>query len=268
MNNKCITLTTDFGLKDGYVGAMKGVLTRICPEARLVDISHNITPQNVLEGSLVLSRAYSYFPAGTVHLAVVDPGVGTNRRPIAAQLGDHYFVGPDNGLFTPILEEVEKKGGKIEMVLLKNPKLWLPEVSLTFHGRDIFAPAAANLARGIPLAEFGPAIEDPIRMTLPKPERTEKGWRAHIVSIDHFGNLATDLPVGNLFGAAGVLVQIRGRMVRGLAQSYGQGKTGDLLVLVNSQYFIEIAVVNGSAAEVLGASVGELIEVFIQSKVE
>jgi S-adenosyl-L-methionine hydrolase (adenosine-forming) len=263
MGTAFITLTTDFGLKDGFVGAMKGVLWSIYPQAQLADISHEIGPQNILEGALVLFRAYSYFPAGTVHLAVVDPGVGTDRRAIAARLGDHYFVGPDNGLFTPVLEVVEKQGGRFEFVHLTNPKYWLPHVSRTFHGRDIFAPAAAHLARGVPLQELGEVIHDPLRLSLPKPEEIEHGWRAHILGIDHFGNLATDLPASAVSAVGNVVFSLRGREVRGLVQSFGQRPPGELVALENSAGFIELAVVNGSAASTLGAKVGDVLEVNI-----
>ncbi len=268
MDYAYITLTTDFGLKDGFVGAMKGVLLSICPQANLADISHEVSPQNVLEGALVLSRAYSYFPAGTVHLAVVDPGVGTERRPVAARMGEHYFVGPDNGLFTPVLEAVEKNAGKVEFVHLTNPRYWLADVSQTFHGRDLFAPVAAYLAKGIPLAEFGEIISDPVRLNLPKPERTKHGWQAHITAIDHFGNLATDLPVANLYGVENLKIRLYGREIRNLIMTYAQKKSGDLVALVNSQKNIEIAVVNGSASDLLDAFVGGVVEVFFESKVE
>src|SRR5512136_1467430 len=161
-----ITLTTDFGLKDGFVGAMKGVIWSICPAAQIADISHAITPQNVLEGAFALWRAYSFFPAGSVHVAVVDPGVGTRRRPMAAHLGGHYFVGPDNGLFTPIYEDAEKNGWPLKIIQLTNEKYFLAQVSRTFHGRDIFGPAAAHLANGVPLSDFGPVINDPLRLSM------------------------------------------------------------------------------------------------------
>jgi hypothetical protein len=268
MGTPFITLTTDFGLKDGFVGAMKGVLLTICPQAQLADISHEIGPQNIIEGALVISRAYSFFPAGTVHLAVVDPGVGTDRRAIAARLGEHYFIGPDNGLFTPILEKVEKNGETFEFVQLTNQKYWLPVISHTFHGRDIFAPVAAHLARGISLSEFGPAIHDPVRLAMPKPEKNSRGWQAHIVAIDHFGNLETDLPSGALIDLGRVAFQVLGRTVMGLTDSFAQQTPGTLVTVVNSDTFIEIAVVNGSAASSLGAKVGDVVEVIRMNKVE
>lgn len=268
-----ISLTTDFGLRDGFVGAMKGVLLGICPAAQIVDISHDIPPQNILAGAFALWRAYAFFPAGTVHVAVVDPGVGTVRRPLAARLGEHFFVGPDNGLFTPVYEDAEKNGWPMKFVHLTNEKYYLPNVSRTFHGRDLFAPVAAHLARGVPLADLGPALRDPARIPLPRPEQTPTGWRAHIRSIDRFGNCATDLPAAALLGsddfsrpaevAATVVFRLSGRETRGLVQSYGHRQPGDLVALVDSEGFIEIAVVNGSAAQVLGARVGDVVEVIL-----
>ena len=258
-----ITLTTDFGLSDHFVGTMKGVIWSICPEARLADISHEIAPQNILEGAMVLAQAYAFFPVGTIHLAVVDPGVGTDRRPIAARLGEHLFVGPDNGLFTPILEAVEEQGGRIAFFHANNPRYWLPKVSHTFHGRDVFAPVAAHLAKGVPLSEVGEEINDPVRLKWPLPEETKNGWQAHIVGIDRFGNLATDLPGAELGRVSGPVFRLRGREVRGLVRSYGERPAGELVALVNSAGLVEIAVVNGSAADVLEVKVGELVEVII-----
>jgi S-adenosylmethionine hydrolase len=256
-----LTLTTDFGLKDGFVGTMKGVIWSICPAAQIADISHAIAPQNVLEGALVLRGAYTFFPSGTVHVAVVDPGVGTQRRALSARLGDHYFVGPDNGLFTPMYEQAEKNGWPLEIVHLINRRYFLAEVSHTFHGRDIFAPVGAHLANGVPLSELGPAINDPVRLTLPKPERTRTGWRAHVMTVDHFGNLATDLPADALAEPARVTFALHGKEVRGLVDSFGQDQFGELVALVNSQNYIELAIVNGSAAQVLQARVGDVVEV-------
>lgn len=256
-----ITLTTDFGNKDGFVGTLKGVIWSICPEAQIADITHQISPQNILEGAFALWRAYPFFPAGTLHVAVVDPGVGTRRRPIAARLGAHIFIGPDNGLFTPMIEDAEKAGAPVEIIHLTNEKYWLPNVSHTFHGRDIFSPAAAHLARGVPLAELGPAIRDALRIQLPRPERTANGWRAHVTVVDVFGNLTTDLPAAAVAGMTDLVFRLRGQEVRGLSESYGHRQPGDLVALVDSESFIEIAVVNGSAAATLGARVGDIVEV-------
>jgi len=258
-----ISLTTDFGLKDGYTGVLKGVIWGICPEAQIADISHAITPQDVLEGAFVLWRAYPFFPENTIHVAVVDPGVGTRRRPIAARIGKYFFIGPDNGLFTPVMEDAEKNRWQMEFVHLTNAKYWLPDVSHTFHGRDIFAPVAAHLAKGVLLAEVGVPISDPLRLEMPKPVRTKDGWRAQITVIDVFGNLTTNLPAAFLADAGEVIFRLRGREVRGLVKSYGHHSSGELIALVDSEDFIEIAVVNGSAAQVIGARVGNLVEVIL-----
>jgi hypothetical protein len=259
-----LTLTTDFGLKDGFVGTMKGVIWGICPEAQIADISHTISPQNVLEGAFALWRAYSYFPPGTVHVAVVDPGVGTQRRPLAVRVGKWYFVGPDNGLFTPVLADAEKNVWPVEIVHLTNKDYWLPSVSHTFHGRDVFAPVAAHLAKVVPLSELGETIHDPVRLQMPHPEKTKDGWRAHVTVVDVFGNCTTDLPAAELAEHEKVTFRLRGREVHGLATSYGNKQPGELVALVDSEDFIEIAVVNGSAARQLGAQVGDVVEVVLE----
>jgi S-adenosylmethionine hydrolase len=164
-----ITLLTDFGSKNGFTGVLKGVIWKIAPDTHIADITHEITPQNIMEGAIALWRAAAFFPTGTIHVAVVDPGVGTARRPIAAQIGDQYFVGPDNGIFTPIMEQAESKGQGVKVFHLVNPEYWLPEVSHTFHGRDIFAPVAAHLAAGVLIEKMGTPVKDPIRLVMPQP---------------------------------------------------------------------------------------------------
>ena len=256
-----ITLTTDFGLKDGFVGTLKGIIWSICPLAQIADISHTIAPQNVLEGAFALWRAYPFFPPGSVHVAVVDPGVGTRRRPLAARLGAHVFVGPDNGLFTPMFADAEKNGWPVEIVHLTNGKYFLTQVSHTFHGRDIFAPVAAHLGNGVPLADLGPVVTDPVRLAMPKPEKTDTGWRAHVTVVDIFGNLTTDLPAAALAKHAHITFHLRGREVGDLVDSYAHALPGELVALEDSENFVEIAIVNGSAALVTGAQVGDVVEV-------
>jgi S-adenosylmethionine hydrolase len=258
-----ITLTTDFGTRDWFAGTMKAVILGLHPRANVVDITHEIPPGDIRAGAFALMAGCRYFPKGTVHVAVVDPGVGTRRRPMAAQLGGHYFVGPDNGLFTPIYEDAEKNGWPLKIVHLVNEKYFLAQVSRTFHGRDIFAPVSAHLANGVPLADLGPVISDPLRLQMPKPEKTPTGWRAHVMAADAFGNLTTDLPSAALAEHAQVSFHLRGREVRGLVDSYGQKQPGELVALVDSENYVEIAIVNGSAAQVLGAQVGEVVEVIV-----
>ena len=258
-----LTITTDFGTKDGFVGTMKGVIWKICPEVQIADITHEIAPQNVQEGAIALWRAYSFFPDGTVHVAVVDPGVGTLRRPIAAKLGTQYFVAPDNGLLTPMIEDAEQKGLAVQFVHLTNQKFWLQDVSHTFHGRDIFAPVGAYLARGVKLAELGPAITDVKRLPLPRPEKTAAGWKAQISVIDIFGNLTTNLPASAVEGSDNPTFHLKGIEIKGLVASYGHRQPGEWVALIDSEGFIEIAVVNGSGAKKLGAQVGDTVEVII-----
>ena len=256
-----LSITTDFGITNGFVGVMKGVIYGIAPDVRIVDISQLISAQNVLEGAYAMWRAVPFFPPGSVHVGVVDPGVGTKRRPIGVHLGDQYFIVPDNGLLTPLILDAERDGEVVEFVHLDNPKYWLPKVSNTFHGRDIFAPTGAHLAVGVPLSEMGTPITDPIRLDLPRPEKIDTGWLAHVTIIDIFGNLTTDLPAEVLGDHRDVLIRVRGHEINGIIDSYGHREIGDLVAVVDSEYYVEVAVVNGSAAKRLGAQVGDVVDV-------
>jgi S-adenosyl-L-methionine hydrolase (adenosine-forming) len=259
-----ITLTTDFGDKDGFVGVLKGVIWGICPTAKIADITHAISPQNILEGALALSRAVPFFPPGTVHIAVVDPGVGTKRRPMAARLGEYFFVGPDNGLFTPMIEEAQRLNQIVEFIHLDKLEFWLPNVSHTFHGRDIFAPVAAHLAMGTSFSDLGTPFDNPALLELPKPIRTHNGWTSHVTIIDTFGNVTTDLPADLISNLDEVVFILRGKTITGLVDSYGWRKKGELIALVDSEGFVELAVVNGSAARELGVEVGDVVEVMLK----
>ncbi len=261
-----LTITTDFGITNGFVGVMKGVIYRIAPDVKIVEITQLVTPQNVREGAYAMWRAVPFFPPGSVHVGVVDPGVGTARRPIGARLGDQYFIVPDNGLLTPLILDAQKENAVIEFVHLNNPKYWLPKVSNTFHGRDIFAPAGAYLAAGVQLSELGKPITNPVLLDLPQPERTENGWIAHVTIIDVFGNLTTDLPAEAIVEHMNSQVRIHGHEINGIISSYGHGEIGDLVAVVDSEYYIEVAVVNGSAAKKLEAKVGDIVEVIYKDK--
>ena len=256
-----LSITTDFGITNGFVGTMKGVIYGIAPNVRIVDITQLVSPQDVREGAYAMWRAVPFFPPGSVHVGVVDPGVGTKRRPIGAHLGDQYFIVPDNGLLTPLILDAERDGQIIEFVHLDNPKYWLSKISNTFHGRDIFAPTGAHLVAGAPLSELGTSINDPVLLDMPRPEKTENGWLAHVTIIDIFGNLTTDLPAESLEGRRDVIVRIRNREIDGIIDSYGHRAVGDLVAVVDSEYYIEVAVVNGSAAGTLGAQIGDVVEV-------
>lgn len=257
-----ITITTDFGTKDGFVGTMKGVIWKIDPKLQIADISHEITPQNIMEGAIALWRAAPFFPAGTVHIAVVDPGVGTERRPMAAHIGEQYYVGPDNGLFTPIIEDARRAGQGMTFVALDKPQYWLANVSRTFHGRDIFAPAAAHLASGTRLEDMGTPFNDPKLITMPKPRKTDFGYIAHVIVIDAFGNMTTDLPAPALAGRE-VRVRVKGQEINELSASYGHKPVGSLVALVDSEGALEVAVVNGSAAKTFNMRIGDEVEVFL-----
>jgi S-adenosylmethionine hydrolase len=259
-----ITLLTDFGLKDGNVGVMKGVIWGITPDLHIADLSHYISPQNVPEAALVLRRAAPYFPDGTVHVVVVDPGVGTERRPIAAQLGTHYFVGPDNGVVTMQLEHIEAEGLTISFIHLNKPQYWLPMVSSVFHGRDIFAPAAAHLASGVTLTELGDPIDDPIRLSMPKPVRTENGYHGQVIHLDHFGNISTNIRREHLAGKTVQNVHLCGVDTGAMVVTFGERPSGELVALFGSTGNLIVSVVNGNAAHHLDAQVGDLVEVFLK----
>ena len=263
---RILTFTTDFGHRDAYVAAMKGVVLGIDPGVCLVDVSHEIAPQDVMEAAFVLRGAVPYFPAGTVHIVVVDPGVGTARRPVALRWNDQLFVGPDNGVFTLLLD----KGVPDEAVVLDRPAWWRsPEPSATFHGRDIFAPVAAHLAAGRGLDEVGsPAgALTPLHWALPVAD--EQGVQGWVVHVDHFGNCITNIP------RAGFEDRRAGRALKGYAgggilnalhATYGEAEAGEPLMLFNSADFMEIAVNGGNAAELLGIRKGDAVHVVFRDR--
>jgi S-adenosylmethionine hydrolase len=256
-----ISLLTDFGLKDGYVGVMKGVIWRIAPQAQIADITHLIGAQNVLEGALALGRAAPYFPAGTVLVAVVDPGVGTARRPIAARLGEQIFVGPDNGLCTVLVGQARRAGKPVQFFHLNQPHYWLPEVSTVFHGRDIFAPVAAHLVNGVPLEALGTPVEDPLLLHLPNPERTAQGWRGQVLWVDHFGNLSTNLTRQELTDMETVVVWVADQEIHGLVKTFGERQPGELVAMFDSSDALSICIVNGDASARLGVQAGQTVEI-------
>lgn len=263
-----ITLTTDFGLDDGYVGAMKGVILSIAPGTALVDITHAVPPQDIRRGVRILCEATPYFPAGTVHLAIVDPGVGSQRRPLALQAGPQRFVGPDNGLFSGVIADAQAAGLPVAVYHLDRPAFWRPEISHTFHGRDLFAPVAAHLANGVPLEELGTRVEDPVLLPLQQAERRPDGRiLGHVDHVDHFGNLISDVPAAWLVGRQWTIA-IAGRQVIGPRPTYAAAEPGELLALISSSGHLEIAVRNGSAAALLGVQAGEQIDVWPRDKDE
>ncbi len=257
-----ITLLTDFGIRDGYPGVMKGVIWKIAPEVQIADISHTIRPQDIYHGALALERTTHFFPAGTIHVAVVDPGVGTARRPIGLRLGEQYFIGPDNGLFTLVLERAEAKHEYVKAVHLDKSQFWLAEISHVFHGRDIFAPCAAHLAIGVPLEKLGSTITDPIRLqarrAVPLPGN---GLQGEIIEIDTFGNLSTNIHQEELAELGDISVIVGEQRIDGMVSTFGDKPTGSFIALYGTSHDLMISVVNGNAAQALNAKLGDAIEV-------
>jgi len=256
-----ITLTSDFGLKDPYVAEMKGVILNINPKATLTDITHDIEKFNIRMAAFMLASAAPYFPEGTVHLAVVDPGVGTQRRAILIQTKKGFFVGPDNG----ILILAAQSQGIEHVYQLTNPKFMLPNISSTFHGRDIFAPAAAHLEKGVQPIEFGPEINDPINPEFAKVKRGHASLIGEVMHIDGFGNIITNINekmVQNY--AKKVNVELpKISLILTFGKAYAQAKPKEPIVLIGSHGFMEIALNQGSAAEKFHAKVGDKIVVTV-----
>jgi len=253
-----ITLTTDFGTGDHFVGTMKGVILAIAPRARIVDITHEIQPYNIGEAGFAIAQAWRYFPKGTVHVVVVDPGVGTARRAILVQAGGQYFVGPDNGVFSMIYDAAPSRVREIS-----NAKLRLGAVSRTFHGRDIFAPAAAHLARGTAAARFGKLVKDAIRAPVFAPAHLKGSvWRGVVLKADRFGNLITNFHSHQFPDIKTQPMEVRlGRVrIHRLALTYGDTAVGELFAIVGSSGFIEIAANQASAAEKLNCGAGAAVE--------
>jgi S-adenosylmethionine hydrolase len=251
-----ITLTTDFGLSDGFVGIMQGVILGIAPHARLVDLSHDIAPQNVRQASHILARAAPDFPAGTIHLAVVDPGVGSQRRPLLVTTERARYVGPDNGIFSHALAQADAQAW-----MLDQPSYWLPLISRTFHGRDIFAPVAAHLAAGVAPARLAQRIDDPVRLALPEPRRRPDGRiNGEIVYVDHFGNLISNVPAAWV-ARGGWMCRIAGHDAP-LVAAYAEVADGAAAGLRSSNGAVELAVRNGNASRIFNVGIGEKLELW------
>jgi hypothetical protein len=255
-----ITLLTDFGTRDAYVAAMKGVILGLNPQAVLVDLTHEVPPQDILAGAFILAEAAPYFPEGAIHLAVVDPGVGTGRRGLAARARGRFWVGPDNGLLSLAL------GGAPEatIVSLTNPACFRPEVSATFHGRDIFAPVAAHLSLGVDLARLGPIIRDPVALPIAEPVFTPAEARGEIIYVDRFGNLVSNLPGRQLatwLAGRDFRLRVGPLTISQLSRTYSEVAAGECLVLIGSHGFLEIACNRESAARRLGLGVGAILKI-------
>ncbi|MBK9008293.1 MAG: SAM-dependent chlorinase/fluorinase [Anaerolineae bacterium] len=260
-----ISLMTDYGIKDGTVGVMKGVIWGMCPTAQISDLSHMVQALNIHEAAYILERSVPSFPKGSIHLVAVDPGVGTKRRPMAAQIGDWFYVGPDNGVISGLLDRAEDSGWKTKFVELNRIRYWLPVISFVFHGRDIFSPIAAHLANGVPIGDLGTPLNDPVRIDLPKPFRTEHGWQGEAIYIDNFGNISTNIHAEHLDTALerkeSITVKVLDIEIKGMVNTFGDRPAGEAIALMGISGALLISVVHGSAERALGIKLGEKIMV-------
>ena len=259
-----VTLTTDFGTNDYFVGAVKGVILDIVPEAAIVDISHAVQAYDVLDGALTISQAYSYFPTGTVHMVVVDPGVGTARRPIIASSDGYHFVAPDNG----VLSMVYAKEDRIHVRHITSDHYFRQPVSNTFHGRDIFAPCAAYLAKLVDSHKFGDEIEDYVKFAAPKPKPAgDNRVRAVVLKVDRFGNLITNVTpddVPALFGGqSSFKIVVGSKEITEIRTSFAEGGPGEVFGIIGSMGYLEIVANRAAAAQITGAGKGSEVSIFL-----
>ncbi len=256
---RLIALLTDFGLKDPYAGVMKGVIAGIAPRAGVIDICHEVAPQDVDQARFLLRASIPYFPKGTIFVCVVDPGVGSQRRALCVESGGRIFLGPDNGLFTELLAE---KGAKAREIT--NRKMMLREISQTFHGRDVFAPAAAHLAAGATPAQLGRLVRDPVRLPPLDPVRTgRRFWTGRVAHIDRFGNLVTNLPAQEFLPPAvrAIMVSAGFEKAWRVCRSYAEAPEGELFLIAGSYGTVEISLKQASAAKRLGVETGAPVDV-------
>jgi len=246
-----ITLTTDFGLSAAYVGIMKGVILSRCPTATIIDISHDVPPQEIRAAAYLIETSWQYFPAGTFHVVVVDPGVGSERKILAAKIGSRRFLAPDNGVLTSILDL-----GTDEIFSVENEEHFLNPVSQTFHGRDIFAPVAAELANGTGIGALGPRLEKWVTVEIALASTDEDGRvTGEVIYIDSFGNLITNIEAERV--SQGACIEVAGRQIEGLVESYASTEAGELLAIIGSTGRLEISVNGGNARDSLGVDYRE-----------
>ena len=265
MSHPIITLLTDFGTKDHYVASMKGVILGINPGCTLVDISHQVGPQDIEEGAFVLASAISSFPQGTIHLSVVDPGVGGPRKPILIVTSNYYFIGPDNGLFSLSLLREKVK----QIFVLTKKKYLLSPASSTFHGRDLFAPVAAYLSLGIKPEALGERTDTWVQLSLGKPKQKAKELVGEILHIDVFGNLTSNIDGQSLSGFTGghpFSIRVGRHTFLGMKKGYWEGKKGEMIALIGSGGFLEISVRDGNAHKKLKAKKGDRIRIAIADR--
>ena len=265
-NRPIITLTTDFGLNDHYIGSMKGVILEIVPDAQIVDICHAVQPFDVLDGALTIAQAYNYYPAATVHLVVVDPGVGTERRPILASSDRHHFVAPDNGVLSLIYSREER----IHVRHITSDHYFRQPVSKTFHGRDIFAPVAAYLSKRMETDKFGDEITDFVRFNAPKPKSGDgKTLRGVVLKVDRFGNLVTnitpqDAPMLFQLDPLPFKIVVGKREITEIHATYADGTPGEVFGILGSMGYLEIATNRGAAAQLVGSGKGSEVNILLE----
>jgi S-adenosylmethionine hydrolase len=254
MPQRIVTLTTDFGLADHFVGTMKGVILSICPEAKIVDISHGVAPFAITQAAFLIAQAYRYFPKKSVHVVVVDPGVGTARRPILLEAAGQYFVAPDNGVLAMIYSREKHK-----VRAINNDTFFLKPVSQTFHGRDIFAPTGAHLAAGVAPAVMGKRIQDYIRPSFEQPQPSGKrSWSGRVLNIDRFGNIITNFHADDFpdLARGPFRVTLGTRYIDRVARNYAERQPGKLFLIAGSSGYLEVSVNQGSAAQIVGCEIG------------
>jgi len=256
MTQPIITLLTDFGQRDGYVGAMEGVALSLCPSARLVHLSHDVPPQDIAAAAFILYQLFDYYPPHTIHCVVVDPGVGSARQAVALRTRHGLFVGPNNGVFSLVLQATKL----FEAVMLTNPAYQLFQVSHTFHGRDLFMPVAAHLANGVALHDLGPAVSELVQLEGLK-WSTITG-QSRIMHIDHFGNIFLDLTHDKIADLPGITFEVAGQRVVGLHKTFAEVAVGEFVAYIGStRDHVELAVRNGNAAQILGVKVGDIAKI-------
>lgn len=278
MASSPLVFTTDFGLLDPYAGVIKGVALTINPELQFIDLTHQVPPQNVSQGSFLLGLNYRFFPRNAIHVAVVDPGVGTDRRPVLLVTPWGSFVGPDNGLLSGIiagyLESLPETAGPVALpkgllaIHLTNPEYWRQPVSHTFHGRDMFTPVAAHLSLGVAPEDMGEVIDDLFFVPMSRPSHQENTVTGQIIYQDIYGNLVSNIPVESLPAGASIEVRIKGRTIAGLSKTFNDdtySNDSGLIALAGSHGYLEVAVQNGNAAEMLGITRAEGVPVAVTS---
>ncbi|RKU07649.1 hypothetical protein C6503_24490 [Candidatus Poribacteria bacterium] len=261
--SRIITLTTDFGTSDAYVGIMKGVILGINPGVQVVDLTHAIPPQDIHEAAFTIYSAYRYFPKNAIHTIVVDPGVGTHRQAIVCEIEDTFFVCPDNGVLSYVLQDIGNNTAfPMNAVAIQNASYFLPEISDTFHGRDIFAPVAAHLSLGVPLTNIGPSVQDLVEFPILTPQVSKNRIIGQIIKLDRFGNAITNISERTLTEAASAYdIRVADTRLTRLNRAYAESTVGEPLAIIGSLGVLEIAINGGSAEVGLGLKWGDVVEI-------